>query len=119
MYRGIEKLEDGAITSDLKFNKWNFQIQLQQGSPGYTYRLGGREAGEKPAESDLEVLVNDKLNMSQQCALAVKKANHVLGYIRHSVASWSREEIILLCSVLVWPHLQYCVYFGVSQYKGT
>ena len=59
-------------------------------------------------ESDLGVLVDNKLNMS---ALAAKRANHILGHIKHSIMSWSREVIVLICSVLVQPHLEYCVQF--------
>lgn len=44
---------------------------------------------------DLVVLVN-KMNMSQQCALAGKKAKPMLGCIGRHVASSSREVIFPL-----------------------
>jgi len=47
------------------------------------------------AEKDLRVLVDTKPNTSQQSALA-GKANGILGCIRRSVASGSREEILPL-----------------------
>ncbi|KAJ7421818.1 hypothetical protein WISP_41019 [Willisornis vidua] len=58
-----------------------------------------------PVEKDLGVLVNSWLNMSQQCAQVAKKAYGILDYVKNSVTSRTREEIIPLFSGLMQKEL--------------
>ncbi|GAB0186373.1 hypothetical protein GRJ2_001102600 [Grus japonensis] len=94
----------------MKFNKAKCKVlHVGQHNPKHSYRLGGEQTESSSEEKDLGVLIDDKLNMTQQCALAVQKANRVLGCIKRSVTSASREVILPLCSALVRPHLEYCI----------
>ncbi|KAJ7411880.1 RNA-directed DNA polymerase from mobile element jockey-like protein [Willisornis vidua] len=118
LHRDFNKIEGWAITNHRKFNKRKCQIlHLGWDNPGCMYRLGNESLESSATERDLGVLVNVKLNMNQQCP-GSQEGNHVLGGIRQSITSRSKEGIVLLsASALEQLHLEYYVQFWVPQYR--
>jgi len=92
-------------------------LHLGRNNPMHQYRLWVDLLGSSSVERDLGVLVDDKLTISQHCALTAKKANGILGCMKRSVASMSREVLLPLYTVLVRPRLEYSVQFWAPHFK--
>ena len=56
-----------------------------------------------------------ELNMSQQCDVATKKENIILGCLNQSIVSKFCK--VLVYSALIRPHLEYCIPFWTPHFK--
>lgn len=93
--RDLNSLEKWADKYLMKFNKGKYKVlHLRKDSIVHWYTLEASHLTSIFAEMDLEVLEGYKLNISQQCALAVKKAKSDLGCIRNSTARRLVEVIL-------------------------
>ena len=71
----------------MRFNKSKCRVMhMRRNNCMHQYRLGDDLLERSSVEKNLEILVDNKLAMSQQCALVAKKANGILTCIIKSVA---------------------------------
>ena len=72
--RDLNRLERGARVNLMRFNTAKCKVwHWGPRNPTHTYRLGGAVLESSPAEKDLGVLKDEKLHVSQLCALAAWK----------------------------------------------
>jgi len=116
--RDLDRLVSSVESNLMSFNKNKCGVlHLGRNNLMYQYRLGDDLLERTSAEKDLEILVGNRLAMSQQYALMDKSASDILGCIRKRVASKPREVILPLYSALVRSHLEYCIQFCAPQFK--
>lgn len=67
------------IINSMKFNKGKcWVLHLRHSNARHRHRLGDEWLASSSAERDLGVLVDSRLNVSQQCVLAAKWVNLIL-----------------------------------------
>ena len=113
--RDLDKLEQWVCVNLMRFNRAKCRVlHVGRGNPWYQYRLGDEGIESSPAEEDLRVLGNAKLDMTWQCALIAQKANHDLGCMPINVGTGRGRGF---CPALLRPPQESCVQLWSPQHR--
>jgi len=103
-----------------KFNKAKCKIlHPHWGSPWYQYRLGDEGIESNTEEKGLGILVDENLNVRQQCVLTVQKASSILVCTTRTLASRLKEVILPLYFTLGRPQLEFCIHLCTGKTRTS
>lgn len=109
------KLDSWVTTYHMKLSKSKYWIlHLGMGSPGSSYGCRDEMLEGSPAERDLRVLVDSKLNSVPR---QPGRPTIYWGASSATLLAGQGKWFVLLCTALVQPHLEYWVQLWVSQSK--
>ena len=123
MFRRVESQEDRhKLQVDLyKLVKWADKRQMLfnndrckclhigQANAKTNYLINNTVLLSTEKEKDVGVIVSSDMKVSEQCGIAARKGNQILGLIRRNIAYRDKRLIIPPYISLVRPHLEYCI----------
>ena len=75
----------------------------------YSFNMNNAKLKTADVERDLRVIINKNEKYSEQCLMAAKKANCVLGMIKRNIKCKHAAINMRLYKSLVRPRLNYCI----------
>jgi ribonucleases P/MRP protein subunit RPP40 len=106
----LTKIFQWSIDWQMTFNTEKCTvIHMGKNNKEAEYKMGGNVLKKSKKERDLGVIIDYTGKPSEQCVMAVKKANSVLGMIKRNITFKSKEVIVRLYKSLVRPRLEHCV----------
>ena len=109
LQRDLDTAVEWAKTWQMQFNTNKCKVMhVGHRNERAIYNMGNHRLEEVEEEKDLGVLIHRTLSVSNNCAVAVKKANQMAGHIYRIVTHKSVQSVVPLYNALVRPHLEYC-----------
>ena len=93
----------------MEYNKKKCKvIHFGTKNQNFDYQMEGHKLTVIEEEKDLGVIVSQNLKWSKQVTAAAKKANKMLGLIKHTFTYMNKDMFKILYKTLIRPHLEYC-----------
>jgi len=106
----LNKIFQWSVDWEMSFNTDKCTVMhMGKNNIEAEYKMGSSVIKKSKQERDLGVIIDSTGKSSEQCVLAVKKANSILGMIKRNIHFKSKEVIVKLYKSLVRPRLEFCV----------
>ena len=73
------------------------------------YLMNNTVLAKSTTEKDLGVNFSSDMKLSEQCGIAARKGNQLLGMIKRNISYRNIDLIVPLYKAIVRPHLEYCI----------
>jgi hypothetical protein len=106
----LEKMYQWAVDWQMLFNTDKCVVlHMGKNNKENEYKMGINKLNKSTQEKDLGIIIDKSGKSSEQCIMAVKKANCMLGMIKRNIKFKDKNVIVKLYKSLVRPRLEYCV----------
>ena len=93
----------------MEFNKKKCKvIHFGQKNHHFQYHIDGYSLTPTEEEKDLGVIISSDLKWNKQVVASAKKANKMIGLIKHTFTHMDKDMFLVLYKTLVRPLLEYC-----------
>jgi hypothetical protein len=114
----LHKIFQWSVDWQMLFNVDKCTVMhLGSKNPQCEYKMGNNILKISKQERDLGVIIDSSGKSTEQCKMAVKKANAVLGMIKRNIVFKSKDVIVRLYKALVRPKLEYCIQAWSPYFK--
>ena len=105
----LDACHNWAVRNDMQFHPKKCKVMhIGSNNCRDIYHLGNNIIDEAIEEKDLGITVTNNLSWGNHIVNIAKKANRVLGMIRHTFSYMDRDMFLMLYKTLVRPQMEYC-----------
>jgi len=84
-------------------------LHIGQANSKQDYKIHSVVLNTTTNEKDIGVVMQADMKVSEQCGIAARKGNQLLGMIRRNITYRDKQLMIPLYKAIVRPHLEYCI----------
>ena len=108
LQKDIDSLVQWSAIWQLPFNVDKCKcMRIGKENNAHTYHMNQQPLHNVKEEKDLGVIIDNRIKFHTHTSSAIKKANKILGLIKHTFKALDETTLSLLYTSIVRPHLEY------------